>query len=174
VVAGALIGGTAAIALWSRGEPKPLNVETGSGSAPAAEPRTRPPVHLIDGGDAHSPEPLTSRTLADHAQAARRTAAGNLSTVARDAGSSPCDSLLGPWRLGVEELTLQRAGLGSWHPGAGQPELPVRWLCMQDGTAEVQLGEGTWRLVVEADGSALVATDSSGARKSGRRGAPIQ
>jgi hypothetical protein len=139
-----------------------------------SESRTRPPMHRIDDRDARTPEPPTSRTLADHAQAARRSAAGSVSTAARDAGNSPCDSLLGAWRLGVEELTLQRTGLGSWHSSAGQPEVPVRWLCMQDGTAEVRLPQETWHLVVEADGGALVATDSSGARKSGRRGAPGQ
>jgi len=167
MVAGVLIAVATAAAVW---------FQTDSGIPPSRIPVAAQPLPER-GADRDAPptQPVTPQSLAERAQVARTSSAHRPVAGRRDEASSSCEALAGAWLLGGEEqLSLQRGGMGTWRRRAGYPAEPVRWLCMQDGTAEVRLDDGPWRLVVEADGSGFVATDTHGARKSGHRAPALQ
>lgn len=144
-----------------------------------AEPEERAPGRepAAEGGDRLQTPPaqsMSARTLAENAQAARLLATNRPAAAARRADGQPiCAALLGAWRLdGDQRLVLQPRGMATWQHSPDIPAVPVRWLCMQDGTGELQLDAGTWRIATAAEGGGLLATGERGISRHGRREAP--
>jgi hypothetical protein len=155
------------------GPPEPG--ETHALAAPSAE--VKPPMPDRTGSPATLPStgPVTQPpgSLAERAERARtaRSAQPRDAVAQRlRAQGSPCDQLHGEWRLDDgDRFTLSAAGSATWREHGAHEAHPVRWLCMQDGSAELVLDDARWRLARDERGEVLTATVPGGVNRAARR-----
>jgi hypothetical protein len=130
-----------------------------------------PPTSLSTGPGAHPSGSVTER--AERARAARSAQPHDAIALRARAQSSPCEQLHGEWRLDDgDRFTLSAAGSATWREQGAREPLPVRWLCMQDGSAELVLDDARWRLARDERADVLMATDFGGASRAARRATP--
>jgi|SRR5688572_11833014 hypothetical protein len=114
-----------------------------------------------------------AQQLEARARAARNAPAQETIAQYKQVANSPCQSLQGTWRLDDgRQLTLGTGGKATIQPSAAREPAAARWLCMQDGTAEAHLAEGTRKLSRDAATDVLRLSNSRGDTVQGSRVSP--